>query len=329
MTGRGVARAAALLSALALSLASCGGDGDGGEKGAPAPPMARPADFPRPDGMTLARLRRGLGPGPVLAPSVSVLEPGKNRFGFGLFDRSRKQIADAPAAIYVAPVAGGKVSGPFPARYESLAVKAPFQSESVKSDPDAARSVYVADVKVARPGDYDVLALVRLDDRLVAAERAGPTLRVVRDAPVPEVGERAVSISTPTRSSVGGKLAEIETRRPADTMHEVDFADALGKRPIVIVFATPALCQSRVCGPVVDIAEQVKADHGERAAFIHMEIYNDNVVEQGFRPQVLKWRLPTEPWAFAIDGSGRVAARLEGAFSARELEAAVRAATRG
>ena len=59
-------------------------------------------------------------------------------------------------------------------------------------------------------------------------------------------------------------------------MHDVDFADVVGKEPVVLLFATPALCQSRVCGPVVDVAEQVKRDRGDDAAFIHMEIYEDN-----------------------------------------------------
>ena len=64
-------------------------------------------------------------------------------------------------------------------------------------------------------------------------------------------------------------------------MHEVDFADVVGKKPIVLLFATPLLCQSRVCGPVVDVAEQVKAEYGDQADFIHMEIYNDNEIDKG------------------------------------------------
>jgi hypothetical protein len=60
-----------------------------------------------------------------------------------------------------------------------------------------------------------------------------------------------------------------------------------------------------------------------------MEIYNDNVVENGYRSQVRDFSLPTEPWLFTIDRRGRIAAKLEGAFSARELEAALAKATRG
>ena len=318
----------AVIVALMLAIAACGGDE--AENKPPRPDVAQPADFPKPAGRTLSELRRELEPGgQVLAPSVSVLEPGRNRFGFGLFDRARKQIAQAPAAIYLAPAGGGRAEGPFPARYESLAVKPEFQSRSVAADPDSAKSVYVAEVAFPRAGDYELLGVVRLDGRLVATESAGGPVRVVGDGPTPEVGEPAPRVSTPTRASVGGAIDQIETRVPPDSMHEVDFADVLGKKPAVLLFSTPALCVSRVCGPVVDIAEQVKARRGGDAEFIHMEIYNENETSKGFRPQVLAWKLPTEPWAFAVDRRGRVAARLEGAFSARELEQAVDAAARG
>ena len=310
---------AVLAALLALFAAGCGDSGDDGD-GA-TPPPAKAEDFPDPSGKTIAELRKGLGPGPVLSPSVSLLEPGENRLGFGLFDRNRRQLVDAPAALYVEPIKGGPVRGPFPARFESLEVRPQFESEGVKADPDAATSVYVANVKFDKPGDYEVLGVVELDDNLVAAERVA--VRVLKDGPVPEVGESAINIHTPTEADVGGDLAQIDTRVPPDTQHEVDFADVLGQKPVVLLFATPALCQSRVCGPVVDIAEQVKASYGGDAEFIHMEIYNDNELDKGFREQVVKWNLPTEPWVFTVNGEGKVAARIEGAFSARELEDAI------
>ena len=74
------------------------------------------------------------------------------------------------------------------------------------------------------------------------------------------------------------------------------------------------------------MAEQVKSERGDEAAFIHQEIYRDNDVAKGFRPQFNAWRLQTEPWLFAIDRNGKVAARIEGAFSAEELNQAVDAA---
>ena len=289
--------------------------------------MAQPEDFPSAQGKTLADLRSELGRGgPVLAPSVSQLTTGDNRFGFGLFDRSRAQIANAAVAVYVAPAGGGPVSGPYPARYESLDVKPQFQSRQTATDPNAAKSVYVADIPFKKPGQYDVLGIARLDDRLVAATSVAPGLQVFRaaDDAIPSAGDSAPRIHTPTEAEVGGDLASIDTRIPPSSMHQNDFADVVGKKPVVLLFATPQLCQSRVCGPVVDIAEQVKAESGgDDVEFIHMEVFRDNDIAKGLRPQLNAYNLRTEPWLFAVDRKGNVAARLEGAFSPGELQSAL------
>ena len=95
----------------------------------------------------------------------------------------------------------------------------------------------------------------------------------------------------------------------------------------MLLFATPQFCQSRVCGPVVDVAEQVKQLYGDKAKFIHMEIYNDNDPSKGVRPQVRAFHLPSEPWLFAIDRKGRIEAEIEGAFGVEELTSAVKGLT--
>ena len=196
------------------------------------------------------------------------------------------------------------------------------------ADNGTVRRTTYMDLHFNKPGDYELLGLARYDDRLVAASTAGGGVRVASKGAVPNVGEKAPRIHTPTKSSVGGDVKKIDTRDPPDDMHDVDFASVLGKKPVILIFATPLLCQSRVCGPVVDIAEQVKAKRGKDAVFIHQEIYTDNQVEKGYRPQVLDYHLPTEPWLFAIDRHGVIRARIEGAFSVNELNQAVDAATK-
>jgi hypothetical protein len=106
-------------------------------------------------------------------------------------------------------------------------------------------------------------------------------------------------------------------------MHDEDLADVLGRKPVVLLFATPALCQTRICGPVVDVAEQVKQEHGDDVAFIHQEIYVDNSIDKGSRPPVKAFGLPSEPWLYVIDRKGEVSTAIEGAFSVAELEDAV------
>jgi hypothetical protein len=308
----------------AALVAGCGG-GKHDDSPPPQPePTGQPADFPSAEGKSFDDLASmAQGKGPVLAPSVSLLHKGKNRFGFALFDTARKQIAGAEVAIYTGRADGSDAHGPYVARSESLAVRPQFQSQTTASDPDAAKSVYVADVPFERNGKQAVIAIAKFDGRLVVTNGYGVDVTRPGSGP-PDVGDRAVKVHTQTLTDVGGDAAQLDTRRPeAKDLLQDDLADELGKRPVVITFATPLLCQSRVCGPVVDIVEQVKATAPKDVAFIHQEIYKDNKINAGLRPQVTAWGLRSEPWTFVIDRRGKVSARFEGAFSAGELQRAV------
>ena len=136
--------------------------------------------------------------------------------------------------------------------------------------------------------------------------QAGIVVKKAADDPIPAVGTAPPRIHTPTITDVGGNAAAIDTRLPPSSMHDVDFADVLGKKPVMLIFATPQLCQSRVCGPVVDLAEQVKAKPANSdVAFIHMEVYRDNRIDKGIRPQMAAFHLQTEPWLFTFNKRGQ------------------------
>jgi hypothetical protein len=315
---------ALLLVAVAATVAGCGSDSGSGGSPPPTPkPSAPVQDFPTPAGHTMGELQKKYGEGPIFAPSVSLLDPGTNRMGFALFDRARKQIAGAGVALYLADVDGTHLRGPYVARAESLAVKPQFESRTTASDPSSAKSVYVANLPLPKKGKYAVLGVARIDGRLTTTNAYGLEVGVKGAVP-PRVGDKAIKIHTPTVASAAGDSSKIDTRvPPAPDLQKVDFASVVGKKPVVLMFATPQLCQSRVCGPVVDVEEQVQSQVGDKVDFIHMEIYNDNDVSKGFRPQVASYHLPTEPWTFVIDRTGKISSRFEGALSAGELERAV------
>ncbi len=318
------ALAIALLAAL-TAIAGCGGD-DEESKNEPeraAPPASA---FPKPDGQTLEEILASEAPNEelVLAPAGAAFQKGENRLGFGVFDLSRMQITDADVALYAAPASGGPAQGPYPARIESLETDPAFTAQTTAQDPDSAKVVYVSDVDFGSDGAWNLIGLIREGGTYTAARM--PTVKVGRYPDIPQPGDEAPSTHTPTSDEVAD-ISEIDTRIPASSMHDEDLADALGKEPVVLVFATPQLCVSRVCGPVVDIAEQVKAERDDEAAFIHMEIYNENSVDQGLRPQVQDYNLQTEPWVFVIDADGRVSSVFEGALSVDELNAALDKAT--
>ena len=70
--------------------------------------------------------------------------------------------------------------------------------------------------------------------------------------------------------------------------------DALAaKVPFVVTFATPAYCQSRTCGPVVDVVSAVrKREAGSNVRFIHVEVYQDNDPAKGENQWFKEWHLP-------------------------------------
>jgi hypothetical protein len=320
-----MARLLLSLLAAAVALSACGGSDEGGT--APAPPQpsaAAPADFPSAKGKTLDELTAGLPKGAILnVSSFSGQRVGRNRLGFAIVDRANKQIDVSEVAVYTAKPDGTELRGPFTARKESLDVATQYRSAQTTSDLASGDTFYVADAVYGSNGPHLALGLVRLDGRLVVADPVAALPVGKRDGP-PDVGERAIRIHTQTAADVGGDLTKLSTRRPPPReMLETDFADVVGKKPVVLLFATPALCQSRTCGPVVDIAEQVRGDSGKGVTFIQQEIYRDNDPGKPFRSQVLAWRLPTEPWAFVIDRRGKVAERFEGVFSVGELARAV------
>jgi hypothetical protein len=327
-----------MVALLAVAVGGCGGSSKGSddEQVAPTP---KAADFPQPEGRSMMQMYNALGGGgPALAPTGRQLVPGEQRYGFALFTTDRKQISGVPAAVYLQKSGSTKVLGPYPASNLKLTVAPPYQSETVQKDPDAAKSLYVSHVKFPTPGAYAIMGVAKMDGKLVATSPS-PAHVLAKD-PVPGVGDKAPVIDTPTEESVGGDLSQIDTRQPPSSMHDVNFKDAVGKKPVMLLFATPALCQSRVCGPVVDVAEEVKAETGDEADWVQMEVYRDNTIKPGclegtrpeeecLRPQFMAYHLSTEPWLFAIDKNGRVAARIEGAYSKGELEDALKKAASG
>jgi hypothetical protein len=309
----------AALSLIALGVAGCGSDEASTSTGST---VADVESFPAPEGRTLDELGAEFDESQlVVAPSGQVFNKGENRFGFGVFTLDRKPVPDAQVALY-ASRPGEPAEGPYAARVDHLRPSAAFQSQSTSTDPDAATAVYSAQIDFPTDGEYRLMALIDGPDGLERTSVA-PSAVVGQFPEVPRAGDKAPDVHTPTAEDVGGNLAAIDTRQPPSTMHDVDLADALGKQPVVLLFATPALCTSRVCGPVVDIAEEVKSERGDDAAFIHMEIYKENLVDEGLRPQVKAYNLPSEPWLFVIDERGRIATEIEGAFSKAELEAAL------
>jgi hypothetical protein len=307
------------IAGLGVLISGCGG-GESGDDVARGAPSA--SGFPSADGKTIEQIFNDQTPSDLVVPAAaSVFEIGKNRFPFGVFNVDRTQVDDADVALYFAKSPQSKVEGPLPAETVSLETKPAFRSKGA-GGPGEANSFYLTDVNFDRNGPWLGIAVIKTDGGTEAA-RITPSPVVGQFPGVAAVGEKAPRVSTPTAASVGGDLSKIDTRQPPDDMHDVDLKDVLGKKPVALIFATPALCTSRVCGPVVDVAEQVKNEVGDGVAFIHNEVYVDNDASKPIRPQLTAFGLQSEPWIFLINKDGTIEKRIEGAIGVDELTADV------
>ena len=338
MTIKTSGAAVACVLGLAVLAGGCGGGDDARDDGGDRPAAAqersrlngadRPdaGSFPKPQqGQTFQQFADSIGAtGTQLALASSVFTPGHNRVAFGVLS-PENEIVYGPTALYVAKSPESTdVGGPYAAPADLLITEPAFRSQQAATEEDPFAAVYeTTAVEFERPGRTYLLAVTRVDGRLVAAPAQ---VQVRRKSPVPDVGDKAPVVVTDTVAEAGA-LEQIDTREPpVRELHARSFDDVVREKPVALLFATPQLCQSRVCGPVVDIALQLQQKYGDRVEFIHQEVYVDNDTTKGLRKPLREYGLPTEPWLFTVDTNGKIAARLEGSFGLDAFDRAVKAA---
>ena len=197
---------------------------------------------------------------------------------------------------------------------------APFKGEGL-----GGAGVYVATLDFDVAGDWGVDITARRPNGTQSTIRL--PFSVLAAPVVPGVGQPAPRSQNPTAKDVPD-VSYIDSGRPPDDMHQISIAGAIAQhRPTLVVFASPAFCTSRICGPQVQVVQSLEPGYRSRLTFIHIEIYKDIQPDPSKRQccaqTVLDWRLQSEPWIFLIDGSGIIRDRFEGPTGADEVKLAI------
>lgn len=263
---------------------------------------------------------------------------GQNRFLFGILDASGKKTIAAPdltVQVGFSPApAGSPEPGASAVAGSPPSPIPPKPATFIWAIPDE-RGVYVIDVAFPSAGDW--IASFSASGGVVQPGTVGVQFQVSETGLAIPLGGKAPATKTPT-AATPADIARIATDpSPDPSFYTTSVDEALSKHePFVLVFATPAFCTSRQCGPTLDGIKAVAKDE-PGMTFINVEPYKLQYADGHLQPvpdannrlqptdAAQAWGLLSEPWVFVVDGSGVVRGSFEAVVSAEELKAAIAA----
>jgi hypothetical protein len=239
----------------------------------------------------------------------SEIAVGRNRFAIGLIDDRNQPVTTGSVNVEFFKL---QANGQAEKRAESAAL---FRSVGTPN-----KGIWVAPASFPETGTWG--AQVTLSSGDGGARVARMNFPVQEKFSAPGYDEAAPRSASPTDEDVGGDTSHICSNAPPCELHAVSIANALQpvQKPLVVLFATPALCTSATCAPELQAVQQLHSSYAEAANFIHVEIYQYPFDGLHTARTVDEWHLPSDPWTFVVDGAGIVRDRFEGAAPFEELE---------
>ena len=258
----------------------------------------------------------------------SQLTVGPNRFLLTVVDKANKLIA-APTV-------------PIDLRFFNLA-KDPATPLSATTgtymDSGNGSGLYRTSVNFDCSGDWGVEVVVH---QVSGDSTARVGFNVLSSTTTPAIGATAPKADTPTATDAAGIAAISTDPQPDADFYRLTITQAITSgKPSLIVFATPAFCQTRVCGPTLQLIKTAAALFKGQVNMVHVEPYLMHQTSAGLQPildpsgqlqivpAVLIYGLQDEPFTFVVDAAGKVTAEFEGIVGTDELTAALQAVTGG
>ena len=276
----------------------------------PPVPLSRRAFLAAGGGMVLAAAAGG---------AAAALPMAESKKLSALLLASDLYASPDPQRIVFALAEGPKYASGPPARLaygQSRKLGAPVGTVLHSRGLPKRRGIYTADVTLPQAGPWLGVVQVKKDGK---RQNASLAFQVQDQPKAPVPGAPAPRAASPTVANPLG-VDPICTRNPPCPLHDVSLDTAIGAgKPVAVMLATPALCQSRYCGPVLDDLLTLTDQYKDRITFVHVEIYT-NLSGNETTPTVQAWGIQTEPWLFGVDATGNVVSRLDGAFGHDEQQ---------
>ena len=313
-----------VLAVLALLAVACSNDSAKPSSAASASPSSSPTTSSSgPDQLAAQVASFDLAAGPPGRFLVGVFNQDKGELGYGTVALQFKYL-DGGGKDQQGPTVDAATVLPVPGSAPAQVPAGPAFLQ-----PSQGRGVYQAQVGFDRPGNWEVAVTANVQG--VGPRSTTTAFQVLPEHLVPAVGEAAPLSDTPIIGPTNLPAAAIDSRAtsnqpiPDPELHQTTIAAAVAAhRPVLAVFATPVFCVSRFCGPVTDVVANLSRTYGDRATFIHVEIWKDYKAQQ-LNDAVGDWLLRNgadgnEPWVFYIGADGKIGARWDNLASPTEME---------
>ena len=136
---------------------------------------------------------------------------------------------------------------------------------------------------------------------------------------VPGANDSLPGFDTPTFDN-NREVKPICTRIPDPCpFHAMTLTEALKLGvPVAYLVGTPAHCETGTCAPALDGLIEVGSRIGDRAVFIHAEVYADEAATV-IAPAVKALDLTFEPVLFIVDANGKIIERFDSVFDSLEI----------
>jgi hypothetical protein len=314
-------------SGAAIYAVGCGSDDSSDPTATAGAPTSAPTSMAQPTaGATAASTANPQGISPVLLTS-EYIAGRDNRFVVGLLDGAGKLVLDANVHLRFFTIGDDGVSGTLrgegDAAFTQLNIEGAHTHDSTTgaASSDDAISFYVANAPFDQAGKWGVQVIVTPDNGGQPAQIQVP-LDVLAKSSTPDLGQTPPASQNDT-TATNADPSSLCSRKPPCNLHDKAIGDVLGKgRPLVVQVSTPAFCQTRFCGPVLEVLLDKVPQYQDRVDFVHIEVWQDFQLQK-YRPAMTEWRLTTEPWTFFMDKTGKVVLKLESIFSEEELSSAL------
>ncbi len=256
----------------------------------------------------------------LFSPSFVLASGLEQRIPFGLIDQG-VPLSDETGEFMTTILRGDEVIQESLVKGRVVAHDHPGGDGEEAHEHASLQRYFAVRATIDQPGIYDL----RLD---VDGRRAQLTFQVFDpdEVMVPLPGTKLPQLRFPTFDNDMGMDPICTQFGGPCPLHDATIEEKLAlRKPLALLIATPALCATAYCGPVLDVLLELRPQF-PGVEFLHADVYENQATARGLTdpdlrqsPTVVDLALPFEPTLFLLQPDRTIVDRIDNVFDNTEL----------